>query len=800
MRVSLNWLKEFVTVQLAPAELAQRLTMTGTEVDSTELIRPGFSRVSIGRITKLRRHPNADKLVLCDVDVGDAAELKIVCGASNIKEGDTVPVALTGATLAGGLTVKKTKIRGEGSEGMLCSERELGISEDHSGIMILPSDLPLGASLEDALQLSDVLFDLGVTPNRPDCLSVFGAAREVAAITNEKAHLPKIDIQEQDRQIDSMTSVTIDDAQGCPRYAARIVTGVKIGPSPAWMQQRLLRAGLRPINNVVDVTNYVLLELGHPLHAFDYEKLYENRIVVRRARPGESIVTLDGNNRTLSEKMLVIADAEKPVAIAGVMGGANSEVTDLTKTILIESAYFDPISIRRTSKALGLSTEASFRFERGADPDMVTVALDRTAALIAEVAGGSIAAGMIDQYPRRFSPLEISVRFARIKRILGIEVPPEQVARILTAVGFEVLSTGKDALRARVPSYRPDVTAEIDLIEEIARIYGYENIIATYPQDSGVMERGLQPRPLQDEARAILKNCGFFEIISFSFGDPQQMIDFSGADGYAAEPIRMRNPLAEDESVLRTTLFPSLLQVLKNNINAGRRDLGLFEVGKVFWPALGQDLPNERVMSSGAITGFVRPVHWKEKPAEADFFDMKGVVEALLEGLGYPVEMVRSTHPGFHPGKCADIVVAGKVVGRIGEIHPDIIQKYELKQKVVAFEFDLSALGSRPEAAAKYRKVSKFPHSERDMALVLDEQVEAASVLATIEEVGGELLRHVILFDMYRGPQVGAGQKSLAFNLRFQSDERTLTDEEVTAVFEGIVRALETRFSAQLRK
>ncbi|RJP14008.1 MAG: phenylalanine--tRNA ligase subunit beta [Candidatus Abyssobacteria bacterium SURF_5] len=799
MRVSLNWLKEFVAVRLSPADLAHKLTMTGTEVDSVQIIKSAFEKVTVGRILKIRRHPNADKLVLCEVDVGNSSPLKIVCGAPNIKEGDIVPVAVSGAKLAGGFSVHKTKIRGESSEGMLCSERELGISEDHSGIMILPPDLPTGVPLDEALQLSDALLELGVTPNRPDCLSIFGTAREVAAITGEKTRLPDIRMREAGAQIESLTSVTIEDEKGCPRYAARVVSGVTIGASPAWMQQRLLKAGLRPINNVVDITNYVLLELGHPLHAFDYHKLFENRIVVRRALPKESIVTLDGANRGLTEQMLVIADAEKPVAIAGVMGGANSEVTEQTKTVLIESAYFDPVTIRRTSKALGLSTEASFRFERGADPQMLTVALDRAAALMAEVAGGTVAAGSVDQYPHPFSPKEISVRHERIRRILGIRVPPDKAISILDALGFEIVSTTGESVRVRVPSYRPDVGEEIDLIEEVARVYGYENIIATYPEDRALMTRGLPAKSAEEEVKALLKGCGFTEIITFSFGDPEEMKDFSG-DGYPAAPIRMRNPLAEDESVLRTTLMPGLLGTIRSNINIGRKNLKLFEVGKIFWPAPGETLPDEHVSACGAATGLRNSLHWKEQPAEVDFFDLKGVVETLLDSLGFDARAVKSARPGFHPGKCADIEVAGKTVGRVGEIHPDIIQKYELKQKTFLFELDLSTLLSCPKTEKEYLSVSRFPYSDRDMAVVVDENIEAAKLVSAITEAGEEILRRVLLFDVYRGAQVESGKKSLAFSLRFQSVQRTLTDEEITAAFNKIVQSVQTRFGAQLRK
>ncbi len=801
MRVSLDWLKEFVPVDLPPDELTRMLTMAGTEVEAVEHVRPEFDKVVVGRILKISAHPNADKLVLCDVDFGRPSPAHIVCGASNMKEGDRVAVAVVGATLAGGMKVKKTKIRGQVSEGMMCSERELGLSEDHSGIMILPPDVPLGASLEEALGLADVVLELGITPNRPDCLSMLGVAREVAALAREQIRPPQVDVPEAGPDTASLTSITIDDDTGCPRYAARIVSDVTIGPSPAWMQQRLLKAGLRPLNNVVDVTNYVLIELGHPLHAFDYHKLDENKIVVRRARKDESIVTLDGAGRDLSEDMLVIADAEKPVAIAGVMGGANSEVTDQTKSVLIESAYFDPVSVRRTSKALGLSTEASYRFERGADYEMVTLALDRAAVLMAELAGGKVAPGRIDQYPRTFAPLEIDLRHSRIKRILGVEIPLDTAASILSSLGFNIISKDVETVRVGVPSHRPDVGAEIDLIEEVARVYGYDNIPATYPQDSTAIERGVQPRPREDECRAVLRSCGFSEVITFSFGSPADMVDFSdGRIEPHIEPIKMKNPLAEDESVMRTSLVPGLLQSLRNNINAGNKNLKLFEAGKVYRPAPKEPLPDERAFVCAAATGRSRPVSWRNQPTEVDFFDMKGVAETLLESMGCAApETVKASYPCFHPGVCADIVVGGKPIGRIGSVHPRLLQKYEIEQQVSLFEIDLSALEPRPAAARRYEKLSRFPYSDRDLAVVVDEAVEAAALNSAIIAAGGEILRRVLLFDVYRGKQVAEGKKSLAFGLRFQSDERTLTDEEITAAMERIVAELEGRFDAKLR-
>lgn len=801
MLVSLNWLKELVATDATPAQLTDMLTMAGVEVEAVEDIKPDFDKVIVGHVLKISPHPNADKLVLCEVDAGGGSPLGIVCGAANMKEGDKVPVAVVGAKLAGGIKVKKTKIRGEASEGMMCSECELGLGEDHSGIMILPPDTKVGDPFEEVMGLSDVVLELGITPNRADCLSMIGVAREVAAVTHTEARRAEFDVPEEGPDTTSLTSVTIDDAGGCPRYAARVVEGVKIGPSPSWMRQKLIKAGLRPLNNIVDITNYTLIELGHPLHAFDYHKLEENRIIVRRARGGEAIVTLDGAERELSAKMLVIADAKRPVAIAGVMGGANSEVTEQTTTVLIESAYFDPVSIRRTSKSLGLSTEASYRFERGTDPEMAVIALDRAAALMAELAGGKIAKGRIDEYPRKIERPEIKLRYERVKRILGIEIPREKTASILSSLGFEILSEESEALEIRAPSYRPDVTLEIDLIEEVARIYGYDKIASTYPQDSTVMSRGMQSASLEETCQSVLRASGFSEVITYSFGAPGNMADFSGGEGDGrSTPVKMKNPLTEDASVLRTTIIPGLLQSLGTNVSAGNKDLKIFETAKVYWPAEDDVLPEERTFVCAAATGLSRPMDWKGKPEEIDFFDLKGVAETLTESLGFEaMQTAKSSREGFHPGMCADILIGGNTVGKIGEIHPGILDKYEIDQKVFLFEIDLDALEAKPEAERKYEKFSRFPCAERDLAVVVDESVGAAAVNTAIAEAGGDILINVVLFDVYKGKQVGGGKKSLAFGLRFQSDERTLTDEEIIAASNKIMKTLEKRFGAKLR-
>ncbi len=801
MLVSLNWLKELVPTDASPAQLSDMLTMAGVEVESAEHVKPDFDRVTIGRVLDISPHPNADKLVLCKVDVGGPSPLDIVCGAKNMREGDKVPVAVVGARLAGGVKVKKAKIRGESSEGMMCSERELGLGDEHAGIKILPPDVPVGSAFDEVMGLDDVVLELGVTPNRPDCLSMIGVAREIAAITQIPTQPPQFQVIEEGPDVDTLTSIAIEDAEGCPRYAARVVTGVEIGPSPAWMQQRLTKVGVRPLNNVVDATNYVLMELGHPLHAFDYDRLEENRIVVRRARRGESITTLDGVARELSEQMLVIADAKNAVAIAGVMGGADTEVAEKTKAVLIESAYFDPVTIRRTSKWLGLSTEASYRFERGADPEMAVKALDRAAAMIAELAGGRVAKGHIDQYPRKIVPPDIELRHKRITRILGIDVPKKKVVSILSSLGFEILAENADTVKVRTPTHRPDVAAEIDLIEEVARIHGYDNIASTYPQDSTVIKRGRQSAPLYEKCRDLLMASGFSEIITLSFGSASEMADFGDdGEGANAAPMTVMNPLTEDASVLRTSLIPGALRSIRTNVNAGNKDLKLFETAKTFRSAEGQILPEEHTFLCAAATGLSSPINWRQQPAEIDFFDLKGAAEAMIESLGCGnFGTAGASHDGFHPGGCADILIGGKIVGKIGQIHPDILEKYEIGQKVFVFEIDVDAIDDQAQSQRKYEKLSRFPHADRDLAIVVDEGVEAAALNSAIVEAGGETLKSVCLFDIYRGKQLEEGSKSLAFRLRFQSGERTLIDDEITPVFDGIVKSLEERFGAKLR-
>ena len=599
MKVSLKWLRDYVDVEMEPAALADCLTMAGLEVDAVEAAGPGFDRVVVARILTVRPHPQSEKLHCCEVTDGTEV-LPIVCGAPNTRAGDTVALAKVGATIPGGFTIKSSRLRGEPSEGMLCSEEELGIGDDNTGIMVLPPELPLGMDLKKALSLEDTVLDIGVTPNRADCLSMVGIAREVAAITGKTFRYPGIKVIENDEDVAGITSVSILDPDLCPRYTARIIKQVTIKPSPAWMRERLEAAGLRAINNIVDITNFVMMELGQPLHAFDYRFLEEGRIVVRRSREGENFVSLDGKDRVLRADTLMICDGVKPVAIAGIMGGLNSEVKDDTSTILLESAYFHPASIRRSSRWLGMGTDAAFRFERGIDPEGVVRALDRAAQLMAELGGGEICRGRIDTYPRPLVTVrDIPLRTKRVNEFLGTKIPASEMVRILEKLEMTVSPAAAEGLyQVTPPTCRVDIAREIDLIEEIARIYGFEHVPVTMPA-SGEMPADENPRQaFADRIRTCLTGMGYTEVINYSFINPAAA-EHLGLE--AADPqrtfVKIRNPLTEEQAVMRTNLIYSLLEVMNRNARNACLDLKIFEIGRIFFPRGKEISPRKRPAS-----------------------------------------------------------------------------------------------------------------------------------------------------------------------------------------------------------
>ena len=807
MNVTLNWLKNYIDFELSASELADRLTMLGIEVESVKQLGAELAGVVVGSVGSIKPHPNADKLVLCQVDIGEREGLQIVCGAPNVREGMLAPVATIGATLPIGLTIKRAKLRGETSHGMLCSEKELGLSEDATGLMELPTDLSLGTSISEALGLADVVFELEITPNRPDCLSLIGVAREIRAETGNPLKLPQVDFNEDETDIREITSVTIEAPDLCPRYAARVIRGVKVGQSPAWLQQRLESVGIGVINNIVDITNFVLMEYGQPLHAFDYHKLAENRIVVRRAAGGENLTTLDEIDRELTSDMLVIADAEKPVALAGVMGGYDSEITETTADVLLESAYFNPSSIRATAKALGISTEASYRFERGADPGAVLAALDRAAQLIAELAGGSICKGVVDVYPGQQPLSEIQLRAERVNFILGTTLDASEMVQILSDLGFDVEAASTknrqadeetSPLRVTVPTFRSDVTREIDLIEEIARVYGYDNIPTTLPKGDIPVPAPNLSTEVRKHIKHFLLAAGMMEAINYSFCHPNCFDKIRlNADDPLRSTLKLQNPLSPEMSVLRTTLLPSLLENAQHNRNHQIDTIALFEIGSVFIRN-GAEKEPERV--TGILAGQVGEGVYSNPYREPDFYDIKGLVEGILEVCGivdYTLE--KTDAPTFHPGRNAAVLSSNKQIGIFGEAHPEVLENYDLPYKAYLFDFDMEALVDAAIFAKRFEPIPVYPKVERDLAIVVDKEVLSDMPTGLIYATGGELVESVRLFDVYEGEQVPEGKKSLAYAITYHSATETLTDKAVNALHDKVVKRLNQELGAELR-
>jgi phenylalanyl-tRNA synthetase beta chain len=793
MLVSLKWLRDYVDVDAPAAELAERLTMAGLEVDALSEKGPAFRGVKVARILSLKPHPDADHLSLCEVTTGEAS-YPVVCGAGNIRVGDTVPLAPVGAALPGDLVIRRSRIRGEVSEGMLCSEEELGIGADASGIMILPPDLPLGGELGEVLNLGDAVLDIGITPNRADCLSIVGVAREWAAIAGKKLRYPVADVVESDEDIREVTSVSILDSDLCPRYAARIIKNVRIGPSPLWIRQRLEAVGLRPINNIVDVTNFVMMELGQPLHAFDFRFLEEGRIVVRRSRESEPFISLDGKERVLSADTLLICDGVKPVAIGGVMGGLNSEISASTEVILLESAYFNPSSIRKTSRELAMGTDAAFRFERGIDPEGVIRALNRAARLIAEISGGTLCKGVIDQYPRRVETARrIPLRSRRVNDILGIAVPAEEITRILESLEMTVEPSGEGRFEVTPPTCRVDIAREIDLIEEIIRLYGYGRVPETLPGISAIAGTSDGKRSVEGRLREIMNGAGYAEVINYSFISPDA-VDRLGL-GEADERrnhVRIRNPLTEEQAVLRTTMTYSLLLNGKRNADYGRFDLKLFEMGKTFIRRGEGELPLEQNRMACLLAGLRYEDRWHSLDLRADFYDLKGCVESILDALRIPAGSFRSgIHETIlHPGKSCGVFSGDQRIGFLGEIHPDILTRLDLTSPILVCELDLDFLVAHFSAKESFRSIPRYPSSSRDVAFLVPREMEAREVLRPAEETKEELLEKVQIFDVYEGKSLPAGMKSLGVRFSYRCAERTLTDDEVNEVHAMIVQEI----------
>jgi phenylalanyl-tRNA synthetase beta chain len=680
---------------------------------------------------------------------------------------------------------------------MLCSEAELGIGDD-AGTILLLGDVSPGTDLVAALGLDDVVLEVEVTPNRPDCLSVLGIAREVAALTGGRLRPPAARLVEHDPSVESLATVTIEDPDLCRRFTARVIQDVRVGPSPAWLAQRLRAAGLRPINNVVDATNYVMWELGHPLHAFDYALLAGHRIVVRRARPGEALVTLDGQSRALADSMLVIADAERAVGLAGVMGGANTEVSAATRTVLLEAAWFKPASIRRTARGLGLSTEASYRFERGADVEALRDAQDRTAGLIADLAGGRVARGTLDVYPAPGRSLALTLRLDRIRRVIGAAPPAARVGEILRTLGFP--TTERDGgFAVTVPSFRRDVSLEDDLVEEVARVWGYGEIPSTLP--SGKLALTRRPRPVvaRDTVRDALAAAGYREAVTISLVDPARL-PLVGLTADDARVVTLQNPLAADRSVLRPTLLFGLLEAIQTNVRRQTSDVRLFEVGRVFESQGAGKLAVEDTRVGIALTGLRAARAWYASKARADVFDVRGAVETVVEALGrgaIDVEPLEAVY--LEEGRAATVTVQGAPVGVFGEVHPAVQRAFDLPSPVLFAELSLDRLEAIPARSVTHRPLPRFPAVARDLAVVVPTSASAAEVTRAIQAIRNPALKRVVLFDVYTGDQMGPGRKSLAYSLLYQADDRTLTDAEVNAMHGEVVEQLRRTLGAEVR-
>jgi phenylalanyl-tRNA synthetase beta chain len=802
MLVSLKWLKDYVDIERPSAELAEPLTLTGLEVESCREIRPEFTGVVAARVISVRPHPDADKLSLCEVDIGTGS-LPIVCGAPNIAVGQFVPLAKVGATIPGGFKIKSTRIRGQKSEGMLCSEEELGIGSDSTGIMILPDDLSIGADLAEVLDLSDVVFDISITPNRPDCLSIIGIAREVAALTGKKLHYPSTAVMESGEDIHGMTSVEILDPDLCPRYTARMIRNVKIRPSPHWVRRRLEAVGLRAINNVVDVTNFVMMEMGQPLHAFDFRFLEQGRIVVRRSREGESFISLDEKERDLRGDILMICDGVKPVAIGGIMGGLNSEVKDNTDTIFLESAYFDSASIRRSSRWLGMGTDAAFRFERGIDREGVVRALHRAAQLIADLSGGSVCRGYIDEYPQKISvPEKIQLRVARTNRMLGTNMTGDEMAGILESLEMFVSNNDQGTYRVVPPTFRIDVTREIDLIEEIARLYGYDRIPTTMPEIPSAPAMHDRRILFENFVRELLAGRGFSEAIQYSFVS-SRAVDVLGlaAEDPRRRLIKIRNPLSEDQAVMRTTMLYSLLETARRNIRTGESDLKIFEIGRLYYEKGKGSLPEEKRALGIIMTGLRYDDDWHGQNLKVDFFDLKGAIETLMAGLRVQPEFVRAVPvPAFlHPGRASLMNINGQAIGFIGEIHKNVLEKMDIKGHVYAAEIDLDLLAGLYMEQVAYQEIPRFPAISRDVAFLVPQKMEGRALISISLENKEELLEKVHIFDVYEGKGIPVGMKSLGMRFSYRSSKRTLTDEEVEKIHERVIRKILSESGAKIR-
>ncbi len=790
MQISYKWLKDYIAFDWSVDELADRLTMIGTAVEKIEPLYEKFTGVVIARIEKVDPHPSRSELSVCVLNAGTRSAT-VVCGAPNVHPGQYSPYAPPEAILPGSRKVTAAKIAGVPSPGFLCSEAELGLSEDADVLMVLdPESAEAGADLWEALELDDWILRFELTPNRPDCMSALGIAREIGALTGVHSRRPEFELAETEGAATDRLSIVIDDPSGCPRYAGRIIEKVTLGRSPFWLKQRLHSAGIRAINTIVDITNYVMIETGQPLHAFDLEKFSEPQVVVRAARKRESFTTLDGEKRKLPEDAVLITDGKNAVAIGGVMGGLDSEVSETTKTILLESAYFIPTRIRRTRKALGMDTESAIRFEKGVDPNGVTFALDRAAALMAELAGGEVLRGSVDVYPQPIEAERLELRPNRANSIIGTDLASPRMIDILSSLEFAV--TAGKTVSVTVPTFRPDITRELDLIEEIARIADYEEIPVRRGA-AGRIPTAINPvTSFEEQLGDILVGEGLYEVVTNSLVDPKRL---TAED--AKRVAALRNALSEDLSVMRPSLCGSLLNVVAYNFNRQVPSVRIFEIGRVF--AKNGKAYDEHRSVAIMLAGEIPVTRWESSPRATDFFDLKGCLTTLFDRLHVTVEFCPDESPYFRPGASFKLAANETILGYAGMIAESLARRYEVKAPVWAAFLTFEQLRHAAVTGGHYQPVPRFPRSERDCAVVVDKAVLAGELVEVIKSSAGKFVESVDIFDIYTGKQVAEGKKSVAISVVYRSSEGTLTDKQVNVAHKKAVAELMKKFNAELR-
>ncbi len=792
MKISYNWLKELTGLDWSAQEMADRLTLCGTACEYVEPTSNHLNNVVVGKVTDLRPIEGASKIQLATIDLGER-KLDVVCGAPNVAVGQRVSVALEGAKLVGDIIIKKTKIRGIESSAMICSERELGISDDHAGIMVLPAELTLGEPLAKALDYDDFVMTFELTPNRPDSMCAIGIARDLAALSLGKVVRPKVSVHESTGKASSYIKISIEDPQACPRYAARVIRDVKIGPSPWWLKKKLLTAGIRPISNVVDITNLVMLETGHPLHAFDLDRFGSNEVVVRRARPKEVFTTLDGTKHELTPEVLLITNGKTGVAAGGVMGGLDSEVGSTTTNILLEAAYFNPSVTRKSRKQLGIVSESSTRFEKGADPNGIEPAINRAASLMAEVCGGEVLAGIVDCYPTNIRPIEISFRPERCNAILGLNLTTERIKEILAHLEFEV--SGVSPLRVKVPTFRPDIEREVDLIEEVGRIQGYDSVVDSTENIGRLYTPIHHYDRFRSEARSLLTGSGFDEMISHGLADSR----LARLLNPELPSLRIVNPVSEDLDIMRNTLVQTMLTAMSHNISHRNLDLCLFEIGKAYFPPDSEGEWSEKLRLSIGVTGET-PHTWRDRPRAYDFYDIAGPISLLADHFGWGETTYRPARIAYFDKQiCFDIIAGTRVIGSIGKVIPEIARRFDIKQTVYVAELDLDILLPLSGRKAKYHPLPIYPAAPRDLAIIVDERVKAGEVVRAVRQAAGELAESVEIFDLYTGKPIEPGKKSIAIAIKYRSLEGNLSGEQVDEKQLLVIDNLKNKLNAQIR-